>query len=121
MFLVCLASAWAGVRSHSPGHTDGSDTGARGVGTRHLQQGERQLAAQRRRRRVRRLLLRAALHGSGAERLQRWAAVPGAAADSAPGSLLVTAHGFSQGAEAGECQRFLLYLGVPRKEVLKIP
>lgn len=95
--------AWTGVRSHSPGHTDGSDAGARGVGTRHLQQGERQLPAQRRRRGVRRLLLRAALHGSGAQRLQRWAAVPGSAAHAAPGSLLVTTHGFSQGAETGEC------------------
>lgn len=93
----------AGVRAHRAGHSDGGDARARGVGARHLQQGERQLAAQRRGRRLGRLLLRAALHGPGAQWLQRGPPVPGPAAHSAPGSLLLAAHGFSQGAEAGQC------------------
>lgn len=100
---MCLACVWAGVCPHCAGHTDGGDAGARGVGARHLQQGERQLAAQRRGRLLGRLLLRAALHGPGSQWLQCGPPVPGPAAHSAPGPLLLATHSFSQGAETGQC------------------
>lgn len=100
---MCLACVWAGVCPHCAGHTDGGDAGARGVGARHLQQGERQLAAQRRGRLLGRLLIRAALHGPGSQWLQCGPPVPGPAAHSAPGPLFLATHSFSQGAEAGQC------------------
>lgn len=100
---VVFGPVCAGVCPHRAGHPHGGDACPRGVGARHLQQGECQLAAQRRGRLLGRLLLRAALHGAGAQRLQRGPPVPGPAAHSAPGPLLLAAHCFSQGAEAGEC------------------